>query len=524
MKELRMSFGHRVSVYTGQQIKDAEAPLLQAGEGPALMSRAARGLAQRVVQLLNTEDAVRDGDLGAARPGPGLYGARVTGLIGSGNNGGDGLYALAMLRRRGVDARAVLVGRGCHTEALEAFRQAGGRVEDRVRAGTQIIIDAILGTGVRGEPNLPHVPGLRQATEDAVVVACDLPSGVDADTGRAGAGVIAADYTVTFGGLKQGLLVGAGAQLSGEITMVDIGLGPHLSPSLVTDGSSPAQRGDDVVPPGPEDHKYSRGVVQIMAGSPEFPGAAHLTAGAAVRTGVGMVVLQAPENVKAQVIGAYPEVIGIDAGTGMPLQGRAGAVVIGPGTSEESDAVNSASALLDAAIAAKIPCVLDASGLSLIRPRARRYGTAVTTGGSVLGHSVLITPHMGEAQRIAKYLRDPVLGEMLKPGSPTADPVEAARRLAGRLDCAVLLKGASTIIASPSAEVVVHRTLAPGLATAGSGDVLSGVLGALAATGSGEWIQTAGRAVRRHAAAAGRIDPAGEGRYGASALLGGLGG
>src|SRR5690625_3830831 len=201
-------------VYRGEQIREAERPLIAEGRGDELMRRAAYGLADCVAKILQQRRRV--------------YGSPVTALVGSGNNGADALYALSFLRRRGAAAHAVLVRGRAHQEGLRAFQRAGGQVVEAVPADTEVLIDAVVGTGFRGDYQRPQVPGLQTAVETAAVVACDLPSGIDADTGRAGAGVIPAEHTVTFGGLKQGLLAGAGGHLSGRVHTADIGLGPHL--------------------------------------------------------------------------------------------------------------------------------------------------------------------------------------------------------------------------------------------------------------------------------------------------------
>lgn len=505
-------------VYRGEQIRAAEKPLLDAGKGEQLMRRAAHGLAHRVLQILEQTG--------------GVYGARVTGLIGPGNNGGDGLWALAFLRRRGVDAHAVLLREKAHPAGLEAFRRAGGRTAEDIPAGTSVLIDAILGTGFKGAFTRPEVPGLQQAVSAAVVVACDLPSGVDADTGAAAADVIPADHTVTFGGLKQGLLAGAGGRLSGTVHTVDIGLGPQL-PKTPVHAAEPAQPGTGPAPgaepenpaapamlpavrgPQAADHKYSRGTLGILAGSEQFPGAALLTASAACATGCGMVSLYAPAEVNRLVLQRRPEVVPGTAPATAPEAGKApAAVVIGPGLGQDPQRMAEAEAALEHALQESVPCVLDASGLQLVRTQLRRRGG--------LNKNVLITPHAGEARRLAQDLRDPVLTKQLTPGAGE-DPVEAARRLAGALDCSVLLKGATTIIASPQGEVILHRAQTPGLATAGTGDVLSGILGALAATQPKDWSAVAVHAVDLHRRAAVRIDPHGRGRFGASALIAALG-
>lgn len=491
-------------VYTGEQIRAAEQPLLDAGHGPALMRRAAYGLAQRIAGLLKGR----------------LYGAQVTGLIGPGNNGGDGLYALAFLARRGAAARAVLVRQKAHQAGLDEFLTAGGRLVQEVPAGTQALVDAVVGTGFHGEFSAPDVPGLAElleardaAGQSPAVVACDLPSGVDADTGAAGDAVLRADHTVTFGGLKQGLLTGHGGLLSGHLHSVDIGLETHLPNTVVRHicGSAPSTG------PAASDHKYSRGVVHIVAGSQSYPGAAHLTAGAAISTGTGMVTLQAPDSVRAQVIAACPGVVGIPEQGSQAAAGRAGCVVVGPGIGQEEPDLQRAQAVMEQVLTSGARCVLDASALLLVGDRLRQ--------GRGLAENVLITPHLGEAGKLAAAMRDRLLTRMLKLGSASADPVEAARRIAGKLDCTVLLKGPTTVIASPEGEAILHRAQAPGLATAGTGDVLSGILGALAA-GAGpesDWMPVAALGVQRHTAAAQQIDPCGHGHFGASGLIAGLG-
>lgn len=537
-----MTKGHKTGgtlqlcpVYTGEQIRAAEMPLLDAGHGPALMQRAAHGLAQQVTKVLVRSPRGR------------VYGAQVSGLIGSGNNGGDGLYALAYLARRGASARAVLVRENAHPEGLEEFLAAGGRLTESIPAGTEVLIDAILGTGFHGEFSTPEIPGLPEllkthddaATRTApLIIACDLPSGVNADTGAAGPGVMRADHTVTFGGLKQGLLAGRGGSLSGQLHSVDIGLGHHLPKTLLWTTplwctADPAEHSaaqyNDVEQkaraphlPGPsaQDHKYSRGVVHIVAGSQAYPGAAHLTAGAALNTGIGMVTLQAPAAVREQVIGSYPEVVGLPENSTPEAWGRASGVVIGPGIGEQPADLQRAESVLEQVLEAGTACVLDASGLSLIRAQLHRRGG--------LNKNVLITPHLGEARTLAATMRDQVLTHMLETNSAKSDPVEAARRIAGALDCTVLLKGATTVIASPQGEVALHRAQTPGLAAAGTGDVLSGILGALAARNAKlsdaklPWWQVAALGAQKHSRAARQIDPAGLGHFGASQLLAAL--
>ncbi len=524
-------------VWTGAQIRAAERPLLEAGHGPELMRRASWGLAGVVLKILR--ERVVWASSGASRRSGGLrtpqsahttskvYGARVTGLIGPGNNGGDGLYALAFLRRRGADARAVLLSDRIHEDALAAFLRAGGRVAEEIPQDTEVLLDAVLGTGVTtasaaGRDPLV-IPGLETFLERGeaadrsgaagsrpVVVACDLPSGVDAGTGEftGACPQIPADHTVTFGGLKIGLLAGDGGRLSGQLHTVDIGIGEHLpEPQAHAVREGEAAR---PAPPQAAGHKYSRGVVHILAGSQQYPGAAQLTVGAAVRTGVGMVTFEGPEEVRRQVLADHPEAVhrtekGRD-GLNEGLK-KARAVVAGPGLGEDPALQQAAADAVRWAVQRRLPCVVDASALSLV-PQLR------------LRPEVLLTPHLGEARALAERLGDDDAGRLLP-----SDPVGAARLLARRIGATILLKGATTVIATPEGESILHRADTPGLATAGSGDVLSGILGTVLATQSEHLPvpQCAALAVRIHAEAAGRLDPDGLGRFGASALLEGLG-
>ncbi|GAA4911920.1 NAD(P)H-hydrate dehydratase [Nesterenkonia rhizosphaerae] len=497
-----------IPVWTGEQIRAAEQPLLNAGEGEALMRRASWGLAAHILQILQAQRGS-------------VYGATVVGLIGSGNNGGDGLYALAFLRRRGVDARAVLLRPTCHTQALAAFRQAGGQLQT-TDDGADLILDAVVGTGFSGSFDAPSLP------QGSVVVACDLPSGVDAETGAVRGTAIRADHTVTFGGLKTGLLVGQGRAHAGVLHTVDIGLGAHLPEpagyvmSELVDtpgtmggaGSGGAERilAGEAVPvlrrraPDADAHKYSRGVLHLLVGSARYPGAAQLSVGAALATGVGMAQVQAPDAVAQAVVSSWPETVASDQAE------RAAAMVIGPGLGNDSQRLAEAEALLQQSRRNAVPCVLDASALALI---TRELLADPGYAGSLGKHTVL-TPHTGEAQKLAERLGDPQLQAALAEQKVLA----AAPRLAQLTGAVVVLKGPVTVIAAPGDEPpLLHTEPAPGLATAGTGDVLAGIIGALLATQEESARYCAALGVALHAAAARRLDPRGHGRFGASALL-----
>jgi hydroxyethylthiazole kinase-like uncharacterized protein yjeF len=310
------------------------------------------------------------------------------------------------------------------------------------------VIDAVLGTGAQGRLSLPEVP------EDLPVVACDLPSGVDADTGAAPSGVLPADLTVTFGALKTGLCVGAGRLLAGRVEVVDIGLEAVLGqPDLrIVSGSDV-----DALTPRPTGklHKYSRGVLGLIAGSDRYPGAAVLAATAAVNTSVGMLRTLAPERPAALMASAVPEAV--------PAEGpdvRVDAWAMGPGIAEDADQLAAVEQVLDSHQRA----VVDASALRALQP-AQGY-----TG-------LVLTPHAGELEDLLGRA-----GVRVTAADIEADPVRWARWAAVGYSSVVLLKGHSTICVAPDGYTVVSLNGPAQLATAGSGDVLTGMLGAMLAT------------------------------------------
>lgn len=251
------------------------------------MQRAAYGLANAVIRELVAR---------GIRP----YGASVAVLTGKGNNGGDGLFAAAFLAARGMRTTAVLTAGEAHPDGLAAFERAGGRARTltdhnagelaAAAASADVVIDAVLGTGAQG--------GLRGATASLVgklraaahgfVVACDIPSGVDADTGEAYDPVLPADLTVTFGGAKAGLLADPGADHAGRVLVIPIGIETQL-PSPVLRRLESADLARLLPPPTRRSHKYTRGVLGVVAGSQQYPGAAVLACRGALAAGVGMV-------------------------------------------------------------------------------------------------------------------------------------------------------------------------------------------------------------------------------------------
>lgn len=279
----------------------------------ALMQRAAAGLAAACADVLGR-----------------VYGSRVVLLVGSGDNGGDALYAGARLARRGAGVRAVLLAPGrAHKGGLAALRRAGGSVvsESDADAGgavevveqADLVVDGIVGIGGTGGLREAAVPLAEAARRGrGVVVAVDLPSGVDADTGEVRGAAVRADVTVTFGAYKPGLLIDPAREYAGVVRFVDIGLETG-SASGSGSGSAGSARSPQVealqhadvarlLPvPGAESDKYRRGVVGVAAGSARYPGAAVLAVGGALRGGAGAVRYVGPAG--GAVLAQYPETL-----------------------------------------------------------------------------------------------------------------------------------------------------------------------------------------------------------------------
>ena len=460
--------------YTADQVRAAEAPLLDKLPDGVLMRRAAYGLARVVADELRS----RTGSV-AHRS--------VTLLVGTGDNGGDALWAGALLRKRGVSVRAVLLDPArAHRSGLDALLKVGGRVAAEV-GSPDLVIDGIVGISGRGglRPDAAELVG----QVDAPIVAVDLPSGVDANTGAVDGPSVTADVTVTFGALNPVHVLAA--PLCGRVELVDIGLsvGEPAFGSL-----DPAEVGALWPVPGAEDDKYSQGVVGIVAGSEQYPGAGVLCTGAAVTATSGLV--RYAGHGAAEVLARFPEVIASET---FQAAGRVQAWVVGPGMGTDDDAAR----LLASVLATDVPVVVDADGLTLLaqRPELVAARTAPT----------LLTPHAGEFARFTP------LGD---------DRIAATRALAERLGVTILLKGHTTVISDPGGEVLVNDAGGSWASTAGSGDILSGVIGALLAAGLSP-LEAGAVGARAHAlaaniaAAGGQSDVAGA-PISASPLLGGL--
>lgn len=381
---------------------------------------------------------------------------RIAVVCGGGANGGDGRIVARILREEGLDA--------VETTAVEQ---------------ADVIVDALFGTGFHGEPR-PDAAALieRINAAGAPVVSVDLPSGVDASTGEIAGEAVRATLTVTFHGPKVGLAIAPGVFRTGEVAIAGIGLEPSetehrlVTPAILS-----------VVPRrAREDNKYSAGSVLVVGGAPGLTGAICLTAEAAFRADAGYVAVAVPEASLAVVETRLLEAVKLRWDGARAGLEKAGALALGPGLGRTPEALRLRDDLLSAG---DQPLVLDADALHELEP------------GDWAGRAVL-TPHAGELGRL--------LGE--ESSWVDAHRLEAARRGAERFGCVCLLKGADTIVAAPGEGVLVVVTDAPGLATAGTGDVLTGIVAAFLAKGV-EPRLAAAAAATAHGLAARRVPQTG---------------
>ena len=367
------------------------------------------------------------------------YGRRVVAVCGKGHNGDDGRVASRLLRSRGMLVSEV--------EARPGLRRL---------PACDLVIDAAFGTGLRGSYDAPL------AGDGVPVLAIDLPSGLDADTGEASDGAVRATRTVTMAAFKQGLLLGRGPELSGriEIAAIDLPLGP-ASAHVVEDGDVTA-----LVPERATDSNKWQCALAVVAGSPGMAGAGRLVAEAALRAGSGMVRLcmpgVAPGDLPATEAVGVPTAAGEFARQVLDEVSRCRALVVGPGIGRRDEVGASVRELL---VGAAVPAVVDADGLFAL-------GGADAAAELVSSRSAatVLTPHDGEWRRL--------LGSL-----PPPDRVGAVRSVAERTGAVVLLKGPATVVAEPGGEVLIVTSGNSRLATAGTGDVLAGIIGALLARG-----------------------------------------
>ncbi len=516
--------------YTPQQIRDAEQPLLEAGE--SLMARAAFALYQHVVRVLRSR---------AER------GGHVVVLVGPGNNGGDALFAAAHLAKRPLRVTVILLGERVHEGGLAAVRASQARIvscssteitDDLVAfiRSADAIVDGLLGIGAVGAPRGNAGELLRRlALNDPLaprvgrpaVVAVDVPSGINCATGQVEDrhAILAADLTVTFGALKVGLIAAPGCFYAGRVETVDIGLNlPNPTGDAGTgdeagtdrlvgyEGSTRELEASDfrsdpllralVERPALDAHKYTRGVAAVLSGTARFPGAGVLATSAALQSGLGMIRYLGAAAVAEQVTAAMPEVV--------TVPGRVQAWTVGSGY-EPGDATRRAVLVV---LARPEATVIDAGAIASLT-----YEDTTS-----LGARHILTPHAGE-----------LAGLLTRLGSPT-NRTEAEENLLSAARTAHELTGATIVAKGPATVVVgkggtyIQNDGTPRLATAGSGDVLAGILVAAAARAVAEEEQTLGDDVSMNdqidwakIAAAGVMLHGLAGRLAAEELLGGSG-
>jgi hydroxyethylthiazole kinase-like uncharacterized protein yjeF len=428
-------------VWRVADVRAAEEALMRELPDGTLMQRAAAGLARRCALLLDR-----------------VYGARVLLLVGAGNNGGDALYAGALLARRGARVTALLLSPDrAHRDGLADLRRSGGLVRTTWsgKIDAELVVDGIVGIGATGglrEPAATIVEELRARTPRPIMVAVDVPSGVDVDTGAVDGAAVHADVTVTFGCLKPAHVAGPAAPLAGQVDLVDIGLSLPSTPALRVPDAADLADWWPRLHAGSE--KYNRGVVGIATGSHTYPGAAVLSTAGALAGPTGMV--RYAGTARAEVLRCHPSVVAADSVTDA---GRVQAWLCGSGIGTDANARTA----LHSVLATDLPVVLDADALGMLVDgsfvdRLRRRSAPL-----------VLTPHDREFARLA--------------GEPGRDRVAAARRLAASMNTVVLLKGDRTIVAAPDGETWVNPTGSPVLSTGGTGDVLAGLLASLLAAG-----------------------------------------
>ncbi len=413
------------AVLTRDEMRAADAAALATVSHETLVDRAGTAAGHAALRLLG-----------------GAYGRRVVVVVGKGSNGADGRVAASFLARRGARVRVV--------EAAAAG--AGVTLPP-----CDLVVDGAYGTGFRGSYDAPGVP------TGARVLAIDIPSGVDADSGEAPGDAVRADRTITFAALKPGLLQGSGAVCSGAVEVADIGIGFPMPRALLVEDADIA-----LVPPRPRQVNKWTTAVGVAAGSAGMEGAAILCSRGAMAAGAGMLRLGSPGNPTA----AWPtEAVRMRlpaeewAGAFLEATAKCKAVVIGPGLGTAGATAEEIRAVI---AAVPVPLVIDADALTALGGVA-----AARTLLDKRSAPSILTPHDGEYARISG-------------AAPVEDRLAAARHLAGATGAVVLLKGPLTAVAAPG-DVVPDVLLAdaggPALATAGSGDVLSGVIGAFCARG-----------------------------------------
>jgi hydroxyethylthiazole kinase-like uncharacterized protein yjeF len=446
-------------LWEAAEMRAADAHAIEAAGVPSLdlMERAGLGLAR-----VAAEAATRDGPI------------RI--VVGKGNNGGDGLVAARILRSDGRDVDVLQTADlgELHGDAAANLDRLDGPApqpfEPERLDGSSVIVDALLGTGFEGSPREPIAGAIAAINAaGATVVACDVPSGVNASTGEVAGEAVRADATATFHGAKVGLHVEPGKSHAGEVEVVEIGI-PRSAPSPSAAGLISERVLTRVPSRERSGNKFKSGTVVVAGGAGGMAGAPTMAALAAMRTGAGYVQLVVPKPAETVIDlrlmeamthgvadhdGAHTEA---GADKVLELAERAGAIVLGPGIGRSDGAVAFARRV---AAEVNVPLLIDADGLN-----AHAQELELLAGRDA---PTILTPHDGELGRL--------LG--IDSGAVGAKRIEHARRAARRSGAIVVLKGDDTLVVPPEGPIAVSRGGSPALATAGTGDVLCGLVGAL---------------------------------------------
>jgi NAD(P)H-hydrate epimerase len=444
--------------------------------------------------LVLMENAARGTVNAMFRHFPGLVKQHVGILAGRGNNGGDAFAVARYLLNRGIECQIYLLAareevKGDAATNLEILHRMGGQVLEILNmeeweaqkgkvATHDLLVDGILGTGLKGE-----VKGFFLEIIEFVnslgcpIVAIDIPSGLDSDTGQVLGACVRASLTVTFGLLKRGLLILPGAQFCGKIVLVDISLPSSLvKAETIKDHLMEAADFLPLLSPrNPNAHKGEFGHLFVLSGSPGKTGAATLVCQAALRVGTGLITLGIPEslnpimevNLTEAMTDPLPETkertLGLNAhGKIMDLCSRKTAVVMGPGLSLHSDTFKLVQKLVRSI---NLPMVLDADGLSAFAGKLDWVRKSPK--------ELIFTPHPGEMARL--------LGTSVQ--EIQKNRIHVAREFAQKYGQILILKGARSLVASPDGDVFINSTGNPGMASGGMGDVLTGMIGGFLAQG-----------------------------------------
>lgn len=484
---------------TAAQMRAIEQAAIASGSvtGLALMERAGAGVVEAILAEWPELAEGRQASTGALPRTPGYFrtenaGRRALVLCGPGNNGGDGFVVARLLRARGWEVRVHLYGdaaklppdaranydrwRGMGDVSRWAAASILGQAETMA---PDVIVDAVFGTGLtRLLP--PEIAEVMTALPAGRRIAVDAPSGLCMDSGRVlGAAAVCAALTVTFHAPKLGHVLAEGPFRCGVLRLVDIGLGPQDRAARNAHAIVRLEEGTGQLFKDPHAYKFDHGHALILSGGPGRGGAARLSARAALRVGAGLVTLSCPPDAMAENAARLDAIMLRQVGGGGLAQvladRRINALCLGPGFGLGALQARHVAEALDSGRA----LVLDADALTLLARDAGLF--------AMLHADCVLTPHAGEFTRlfpdIAARLAKPALG------GPAFSKVDAARAAAARAGCVVLFKGPDTVIAAPSGacriNAAVYDRAVPWLATAGSGDVLAGMITGLLARGFG---------------------------------------